>query len=187
MTEREFGEALAVRLRPMIPRHLQIETRRSLLYAVAFDGQGKLQLGLNARREPTRGGGTGFEQDLLVFERKPNGDTSVVPRVAIELKFGAVTTHDAIVYSEKARRIKGVYPFMRYGLILGAQKKVPGRVLRLGSDFDFIVATSEDPEHGEEQALVDTLLEEIELAAGMWEVLSGGRAVRSFRRKLVIE
>lgn len=187
MTESEFGEELADLLRARIGGKLEIETRRSLLYTVAFDDEGRLLLGLNDKREPVRGGGTGFEQDLVIFLRTPSGDTSIVPRVIIELKFGGVTTHDTIVYSEKARRIKVIYPFARYGLVLGQHPKVPPRVLRLGSEFDFIVAVDANPSPEQEHHLTALLVEEIGLSEGMIGVLNGRSAVRSFRRKLEIE
>ncbi|SRR6266511_3511662 len=110
--EEAFGEKLATRLRQILPPKYNIETKRSLLYAVSFDDQGSLQLGQNSEREPTRGGGTGFEQDLLLFERSSEGQTSIIPRVSIELKFSRVSTHDSIVYSKKARRIRAIYPFV---------------------------------------------------------------------------
>ena len=112
-TEKSFGERLAKRLRPLIPQRYHVETRRSVLYSVSFDDNGELLLGQNDDREPTRGGGTGFEQDLLVFERSAKGQTSIIPRVSVELKFGGITTHDSIVYSEKASRIRAIYPYVR--------------------------------------------------------------------------
>jgi len=62
MTEKELGEELAARLRGGISSDLQFETRRSFLYALAFEDGGRLRLGLKPDREPVRGGGTGFEQ-----------------------------------------------------------------------------------------------------------------------------
>jgi hypothetical protein len=64
---------------------------------------------------------------------------SVVPRIVAEVKFGSVTTRDMLVYCEKAD-IWRVCPYLRYGLVLGGMKSIPGRVLRLGKRFDFIVA-----------------------------------------------
>ena len=95
--------SLVKRLRLSIPKKYSIETKRSVLYAVSFDDQGVLHLGQNTNREPMRGRGTGFEQDLLIFECSSDGQTRIVPGVSVELKFGGVTTHDSIVYSEKAR------------------------------------------------------------------------------------
>ena len=77
--------------------------------------------------EPIRGRGRGFEQDILVFDEVAEAHTSVIPRIVAELKFGNVTTHDVIVYSEKADRIRRVYPYIRYGFVLGGMKHIPGR------------------------------------------------------------
>lgn len=81
--------------------------------------------------EPIRGGGKGFEQDILIYESTPEGNTSFIPRVIPEVKLNGITSHDVIVYSEKANRIKRIYPYARYGLLLAGMKTIPGRVLRL--------------------------------------------------------
>ncbi|HEX6938205.1 MAG TPA: hypothetical protein VF158_02245 [Longimicrobiales bacterium] len=187
MTEAEFGEALASRIRERIGPELEVETKRSLLYALSFDDEGRLRLGLNRDGEPVRGGGTGFEQDLLIFNRSARGDTSIVPRVVIELKFGRMTTHQTIVYSEKARRIRAIYPYVRYGLVPGQLEKVPARTLRLGTEFDFIVAVDEHPTRDQEDHLTAILLEEIDLSRRLADVVRGKTPVRSFRRSLIIE
>ena len=81
--------------------------------------------------QPLRGSGRGFEQDILIYDESDKGHTSVVPRVVLEVKVGSVSTHDVIVYSEKADRIRRVYPYVRYGFVLAGLKSIPGRV-RLG-------------------------------------------------------
>jgi hypothetical protein len=169
----------------LLPVKYSIETKRSLLYAVSFADNGKLQLGQNQEKEPTRGGGTGFQQDLLVFERAADGDTAIVPRVSVELKFARISTHDGIVYSEKARRIRSIYPYVRYGLILGGMSTIPGRTLRLATEFDFILAV---PAKLSSQALsrVAKLLRgELRLSQRLTSVLNGTRKIgllhRAFR------
>jgi len=182
--EEAFGEKLARRLRQILPPKYKIETKRSLLYAVSFDDQGSLQLGQNSHREPTRGGGTGFEQDLLLFERSSEGQTSIIPRVSIELKFSRVSTHDSIVYSEKARRIRAIYPFVRYGLILGGSKYIPARTLRLGAEFDFIVATAERISAAALDRLAKLLRLELRLSGKMTAVLRGRTRIAVLHRSL---
>lgn len=181
--EEAFGELLARRLRVILPAKYEIATKRSLLYAVSFDDRGDLQLGQNAEREPTRGGGTGFEQDLLLFERSPAGQTSVIPRVSVELKFGGVNTHDAIVYSEKARRIRAIYPYVRYGLILGGLGHIPARTLRLGTEFDFVIATPARPGSAYLARLARLLRVELRLSGKMTAVLRGRTRIALLHRK----
>lgn len=185
-TETAFGERLVKRLRPLLLRRYEIETKRSLLYAVSFDDEGRLQLGQDREREPTRGGGTGFEQDLLIFERVPDvtADTTIVPRVSVELKFGGVSTHDAIVYSEKARRIRAIYPFVRYGLILGGLTRIPGRTLRLGTEFDFIVALPTPIRNAALERVVKMLRRELQLSRKLTNILRGRDRVSVLYRSL---
>jgi hypothetical protein len=181
--EDAFANRLAKRLRALIPRKYQIDTKRTLLYALSFDDRGALQLGQNERREPTRGGGTGFEQDLLVFEESTRGDTRIVPRVSVELKFGGVTTHDSIVYSEKARRIRTIYPFVRYGLVLGGLRHIPGRTLRLGTEFDFVVAMPARLQSSTLTRLAKLLRDELRLSRRMTAVLRGRDRVAVLHRR----
>lgn len=46
----------------------------------------------------------------------------------------------ATVGHRRRAGIRAIYPFVRYGLILGGLTAIPGRTLRLGTEFDFIVA-----------------------------------------------
>lgn len=185
-SETAFGERLARRLHPLLPRQYEIDTKRSFLYAVSFNDEGRLQLGQDRGREPTRGGGTGFEQDLLIFERVPDdtADTAIVPRVSVELKFGGVSTHDAIVYSEKARRIRAIYPFVRYGLVLGGLTSILGRTLRLGTQFDFIVALPTPIRNTALDRVVRMRRRELRLSRRLTNILRGRDRVSILYRSL---
>ena len=131
MNEKEFTEYLIKVLNLQI-KPFQIATKKSVLYKMAINDQGHVDMGVNADSgEVIRGGGKGFEQDILIYEETKGGHTSFIPRVIAEVKLRRVTTHDAIVYSEKARMIRSIYPFVRYGLILADMDHIPGRVLRL--------------------------------------------------------
>ncbi len=131
-TEDSFADALAAELSAFLKPH-HIGRKRSLLYDLSFDHEGRVTMGVDPDSgEPIRGKGKGFEQDILVYDEASGHHTSIVPRIVAEVKFGAVTTHDVLVYSEKADRIRRVYPYLRYGFVLGNMKRIPGRVLRLG-------------------------------------------------------
>jgi hypothetical protein len=185
MNEKEFTRALVERLRASI-KDLEVETGKSIFYSVYIDETGNIPLHLNPQGEPMRGEGTGFEQDILLFEHV-SCQTSVVPRVAVEVKFRGVTTHDALVYSAKAERIRNVYPYLRYGLILGDMGKIPPRVLRLGREFDFIVRISNPPNPAEFAQLVNLLSNEAETSRILGKVFSGSANVFIFRRRVDIE
>ena len=185
MNEQEFTQVIVDRLRTKLVGY-EIETRKSLFYSLIIDGQGNIPLRLNSKGEPKRGGGTGFEQDILIYQRV-NGQTNIVPRVSIEVKFQAITTHGALVYSEKARRIRSVYPYLRYGLILGDMASIPPRVLRLGAEFDFMLIVSNPPSNDEINSLLEILMDEINTSHQLGKVFTEGSSVTTFRKKIDIE
>lgn len=186
MTEDSFSSELIKVLAPRVAPH-KVEGKRSLLYDLSFDDRGTVAMGVDPDTgEPVRGRGRGFEQDILVFDDVTGAHTSVIPRIVAELKFGNVTTHDVIVYSEKADRIRRVYPYIRYGFVLGGMRHVPGRVLRLGQRFDFIVAISPEMKPDELSLFCDLMIEEAAASVALTEVLFGGRKASILRKQLVI-
>lgn len=198
-SESQFVKALVTGVKQNLGQNLdegiEIGTGISLLYAITFDDSGNLKVPLDDEGKPKRGGGAGFQQDILVFEKAPFSaeasdeasdtvHTSIVPRVIAEVKLGGVTTHAVITYSEKARRIRAIYPFARYGLILGGVSRIPGRVLRLGQEFDFIVVLNNPPEELEIEALSDMLQEECQTSEDVARMLSGESKIRTLHRSL---
>jgi len=88
----------------------------------------------DARTKPTH-----YQTDVLVWDEM-DGDLWT-PRVVIECKLARVSTHDAIIYSNKAATHKEVHPYLRYGILIGklGANDVPNRVLRHGASFDFMM------------------------------------------------
>jgi hypothetical protein len=185
MDEISFTKALLEQLQPSFPGY-ELETGISIFYSLYIDEGGNIPTNQNENGEPIRGNGTGFEQDILLYERV-TGQTSIVPRVAIEVKFGGVTTHDAIVYSEKARRLRNVYPYLRYGFLIGDVPSLPPRLLRLGTDFDFILRMSNPLLHEEKDQLTSLLKEEIETSQKLGKIFSRKASVQLLRRKVILE
>ncbi len=185
MTEDEFTDRLAAAIaEDVAPYH--VGRKRSLLYDLSFDHRGVMTMGVDPDTgEPIRGKGRGFEQDLLVFEEASGGHTSVIPRIVAEVKFGAVTTHDVIVYAEKADRIRRVYPYVRYGFVLGGMRNIPGRVLRLGQRFDFIVAVDERLTQEGVNAFASLMREEAEASVALSDALFGKVKLTLIRKKFV--
>ena len=187
MTEDEFTDRLAAGITDRI-KPFRIGRKRSLLYDLSFDHKGVLAMGVDPDTgEPIRGKGRGFEQDILVFEDASDGHTSVIPRIIAEVKFGSVTTHDVIVYSEKADRIRRVYPYVRYGFVLGGMKSIPGRVLRLGQRFDFIVAVDENPVDVEMTAFATLMREEAEASVELSKALFGKSKPKLVRKMFFVK
>ena len=137
--------------------------------------------------KPISGGGRGFEQDIMVFDEAADGHTSVVPLIVAEVKFGAVTTHDVIVYAEKADRIRRIYPYLRYGFVLGGISHIPGRVLRLGQRFDFIAALSSRPKPGELIRFCKLMRGEVAASVALTELLFDKRRAKFLQKRLTAE
>lgn len=185
--EDEFADILAKMLAGQLQPH-RVERKKSLLYDLSFDHQGRVTMGVDPDTgEPIRGRGKGFEQDILVFDEVDEGHTSVVPRIVAEVKFGNVTTHDVLVYSEKADRIRRVYPYLRYGFVLGGMKHIPGRVLRLGQRFDFMAAVSADLNDEVVAKFGAVMKEEAAVSLRLSNLLFGKEKPTLFRRSLVVE
>ena len=188
MIEQEFTDRLVAYLRKNMTslEGCEIETKRSVLYNIYFDDNGHLCLNLNEKNEPKRGSGQGFEQDIIIFERNEElfqMSTSIVPRVIAEVKYESITTHDIIVYTEKSQLIRKVYPYVRYGLILGGLNKIPTRVLRLGSNFDYILCVKIDNME-EVKRIFD---EELNASRRLCDALFRKRKIMSIHRDLKIK
>lgn len=185
LDEKSYTINLVDKLRPLFSGY-ELETGISIFYSLYIDEAGNIPINQNENGEPTRGKGTGFEQDILLYERV-TGQTNIVPRVAVEMKFGGVTTHDALVYSEKARRLRYVYPYLRYGFLIGDVAILPPRLLRLGTDFDFILRMSNPPGDEEIKQFSSLLKEEIDTSKKLGQVFSRQTRVELLRRKIIIE
>jgi hypothetical protein len=103
------------------------------------------------------------------------------------VKFGGITTHDVIVYSEKADRIRRVYPYLRYGFVLGGMPYIPGRVLRLGQRFDFIALLSAEPSTDELDAFREVMCEEASASVTLVNLLFGKQRPRLLRKRLAVD
>jgi hypothetical protein len=73
-------------------------------------------------------------------------DGVYIPLVVIEIKYGGLTTHDVLTYSAKALKHKDIYPYLRYGLVLGGLKSIPNRFFVHNQGFDFALALEIDNE-----------------------------------------
>jgi hypothetical protein len=97
-----------------------------------------------------------------------------------------VTTHDVLVYAEKADRLRRVYPYLRYGFVLGGLRHIPGRVLRLGQRFDFIVALSSELRPAELNAFCQLMREEAAASVALSGLLFGKGKPTVVQKRLVV-
>ncbi len=113
MRETEWVELVADAVRPSLEvsgQPLTIKTQVKIPYGYE----------ILAFREKPETEEISFATDFIVVERYPDG--SWKPRVVIEAKVSSVTTHDAITYSHKAANHKSVFPYLRYGIMLGKRQ-----------------------------------------------------------------
>ncbi len=171
MTEVEWVELMAkhVRAAPMFQNGgLEIKTGFRLAYGFEISAH-------NDADEP-KTVKTSFETDLAVIEREKDG--SWRPRVIVEAKITSVSTHDAITYSTKAAAHRSVYPYLRYGVMLGKRGKLPlpGRLYRHGSQFDFMISfRSFRPSDDEMQSFLKLLRSEVHASRTMEKLLFESR------------
>lgn len=129
MNESQFREKIHNELKRKLPKY-KVNKGDNLLYKLLIDAQGKLQPSNFAN--PKRGQ-LAFQTDILVKNDR-------VPLVVIETKFGGFSTHDVLTYSTKAMKHKEVYPYIRYGLVVGGRNKIDRKFFTHNSGFDFAVA-----------------------------------------------
>lgn len=123
---------------------------------------------------------TDYETDLLIYERLTNQTWK--PRLIIEAKIktksnSSITTHEAIAYSQKAFTHKTVHPYLRYGILLGNRKDLPGLLFRHGSHFDFMISWQKfDPSEDELNDLIELIIEEVEISRNLEEIIFNTRS-----------
>lgn len=114
-----------------------------------------------------------YEVDLLIKEKRGN---SVVPKLIIESKYGKITTHDVITYSNKAKAHKDLYSGLRYGLMIGNcnEKGVSPRIVNHGDNFDFMFVFREDkPNDREWKLFVDIIKRNLVISNKLENIISG--------------
>src|SRR6266536_223656 len=125
-----------------------------------------------------------YQTDLLICDEAAD-QSSWVPRVVIECKRGAVTTHDALTYSTKAATHKHVHPYLRYGFLAGEREHyaIPVRLVKHGAHFDFMATwRAARPTKAEWSDFCALVVEEIKASRAMQDLL---RTHRSAKRKKV--
>jgi len=133
-----------------------------------------------------------FATDFIVIE---GTEDRWKPRVVVEAKVGSITTHDAITYSHKAANHKSVFPYLRYGIMLGSRghHPLPGRLYRHGTQFDFMISFKEQvPSPKEITRFREILLDEVRASRALEKMIYESRKPGRDRhtllhRKLMVE
>jgi hypothetical protein len=180
MKEDSFVHTAMTAAKSVIGPPLTIDRGAALLYQVTVDNK------LTVRVDPKhpKRGQAAFQTDLCIFEQV---ETDVkIPRVVLEFKKG-LSTHDVLVYSSKARRHKQIYPYLRYGLIVGSESKVPGKFFTHNEALDFCVAASSFKESRLHEIMAKLLKAEIEESRKLEKITFGKLVCHLFRNAIVLE
>ncbi len=97
----------------------EVKIDENLIYRVIINE--KLKFEPNEPRTRRRGS-YAFQTDLLIIRK----DTRF-PLVVIETKYNGFSTHDVLTYSTKAQKHKEIYPYLRYGLVVGGINKITNK------------------------------------------------------------
>jgi hypothetical protein len=159
---------------------LSIQRGAALLYQVTVDN--RLQIKVDPKR-PMRGQ-SAFQTDLCVFEALD--ETTKIPRVVLEFKPG-LSTHDVIVYSAKARKHKQIYPYLRYGLVVGNEAKVPGKFFTHNEALDFCVASATYKVNRLHEIIARLLKAEVEASRRLERIAFGSDPVHIYRSEVLVE
>jgi hypothetical protein len=181
MNEKDFVKKLKDILQKRIGESSSVEVKsfKNLLYKIFLNEE--LNVCPNNLRKPTRGK-YAFQTDLLILDKR-----SKVPLVVIEVKFRSLSTHDVLVYSTKAQKHKEVYPYLRYGLVIGAFTKIPNRFFTHNTGFDFAYALDNVDSDNELADLISIIRGQIEISRTVISLMNGNRQVKKFYTKLVVE
>lgn len=152
------------RIRPEVEKlGCKITTQFPLAYTNFCDRINDQKRGVDYRN-----GKAYYAIDILVYYELENEEK--IPLVAIEGKINSYNTHDVIVYSEKARTHKAVFPHLQYGFIVLRsvdQHFHPMRYyMHSGFDFEEVFPVNEEENARAERTrlFIERLAEQIEEA-----------------------
>jgi len=129
MNETQFTEILEKFLKKELEGY-EVKRNENLIYKVVVNEN--MQFNPKDPKKPKRGN-LSFQTDLMI--KKNN-----LPLVVIETKFGGFSTHDVLTYSTKALKHKEIYPYLRYGFVVGGVKIIQNRFFTHNLGFDFAIA-----------------------------------------------
>lgn len=180
MKEDIFVQTAMTAAQSVVCHPLSVERGQALLYQVTIDN--KLNLNVNPQK-PVRGQ-SAFQTDLSIFEQV--NDEIRIPRVVLEFK-KALTTHDVLIYSSKARRHKQIYPYLRYGLVIGTESKIPGKFFTHNEALDFCLAAKSFKQSRLKEIFAKLLKEEIKSSRLLERIGYEKHDGHLFRNEIILE
>lgn len=175
MREEEFKKEIQRKLKDELIDY-EILINENLVYKVIVNDKGEYRP--EKPRKPKRGYYS-FQTDLMIKQ-------NILPLVVIETKIRSFSTHDVLTYSIKAQKHKEIYPYMRYGLLIGNSNVVYNRFFTHNSGFDFALAIK-DIETESISKLIQVINSQIESAKKLLDVIKERNNVVLFNTIIEIE
>ncbi len=182
MNEAKFRHELKEKLGENLEGGYSIKENENLIYKVIIDGN--LEYKPNDPKKPKRGV-YAFQTDVVIGRKNGN---SFLPLVVIETKYEGFSTHDVLTYSTKALKHKEIYPYVRYGLVVGGNDKIDNRFFTHNIGFDFAIALQNIDEQGRRK-LRDIIVEkQLKIAELLLDIFEGRkRKVKNYNAMVEIE
>jgi hypothetical protein len=175
MNEDQFVEKVASLLKEVLPGEYVPVHKANLIYQITLDNN------LNVTVDPKKPmrGQSAFQTDLCIFKKKGG---VLLPKVVVEFK-SSISTHDVITYSDKAKRHKQIYPYLRYGLISYDIHQIPKRFFIHNEGLDFCLALA-DYMNNLEAVLRSLIGEEVRISDILEETIFGDKKYDFFRTNI---
>ncbi len=179
MNEGEPRAELCNRIKKELTGYRVFDSGRgtNLIYQIIIDEKGETKSEDTAHHAR---GTYAFQTDIVIKNEK-------VPLVAIETKFGSLTTHDVLTYSAKATRHKGIYPYLRYGLVAGNLQKIPNRLFVHNQGFDFAASLKDINDEHELKLTMMMVEEQVRDAEKLLGIMEKRRGARMFAHRVEVE
>jgi len=172
MNEDQFVAQVTQIAKKILPEDYVPVQKANLYYQIIVDNNLDVKVNL---KEPARGS-SAFQTDLCIFLKK--GDV-LLPKVVFEFK-NDISTHDVITYSNKARRHKQIYPYLRYGLISYSLSTIPKRFFIHNEGLDFYLTIKEHV-NNLETVFKSLIEEEVEISNVLESTMFGHKKYDFFR------
>jgi len=175
MQEDEFVQQVTLLVKEVLPEQYIPIQKANLYYQITVDNNLEVTLDL---KKPKRGD-SAFQTDLCIFLKK---NDLYIPKVVFEFK-SRLTSHDVITYSNKAKRHKQIYPYLRYGLIAFELSTIPKRFFVHNESLDFIFATKEHTD-SLQRLLRRLIKQELKQSDDLESTIFGSKKHDFFRTKI---
>jgi len=173
MNETQFTEILEKFLKKELEGY-EVKRNENLIYKVIVNEN--MQFNPKDPKKPKRGN-LSFQTDLMI---KKND----LPLVVIETKFGGFSTHDVLTYSTKALKHKEVYPYLRYGFVVGGVKIIQNRFFTHNLGFDFAIAIEDI---NNLRSFLDLVKRQIKNSEMLLKIMKEKNKTKLFSSNLVVE